>query len=654
MLPWTTFPQHPPPMSRLLNILLAVVLLATPLAAQEGRSLHWREIHVTAHIDEDGRLRIRERQAMVFDGAWNGGERRFNVRTGQQLELHGLTRIDPVTGATTVLTRAEPDQVDEYDWAEEHLLRWRSRADSDPPFRDAEIVYELDYSIWPVLVPMGEGEYELRHDFAFTDRHGVIERFQVDLTLDDAWTSPFGNHIQETATQLEPGRGYVLTVPLRHADGEPALAGSEGASALVRGAVAVGALAVPLVVLLGLRRRTRELDFLAPIVPHEAIDAEWLEREIFSRPAEVVGTAWDRAVGGAEVSALLARLVGEGKLSSRVAEEDGEPVLHLRRLAPLVSFPEHERELLEGLFFDGREETDTQSIAEHYKTKGFDPAGILRKPLLKKLEELPGEAGLRRPWRRWMLLVIAGAVIALLVPDAPGHLPVAVMGSMLGVIAMLIIPAIADALGKRVTHRRGLTVTTVIAVTIPALLLLATLPRYSVESAFGFYRPGAGLLIGFLTMLVGIGGFALAMATSTESVPRLVYRRRLVSGREYFKRELESPEPKLQDAWFPFLLAFGLDEDVSRWFEVHRQTDRTSGMTAATIAAAGQGSAGSSGGGWTGGGPQFGGGTFAGGGAGGAWGVAAAGLAAGVAAPGSTGGGGGGVAVSGGGGGGGW
>ena len=320
-------------MSRLLKILLTTVLLATPLAAQDSRSLHWREIQVTAHLDEDGRLRIRERQAMVFDGPWNGGERRFDVRPGQQLELHGVTRIDAASGESIALTRSEPDQVDEYDWAEEHLLRWRSRADSDPPFSGDEIVYELDYSIWPVLAPEGDGEYELRHDFAFADRAGVIERFQVDLTLDDAWSTPFGNHIQETAAQLEPGRGYVLTVPLTRAAGEPALAGSEGAPALIRIAVGAGALAVPLLVLLGLRRRGRELDLLAPLVPHDDIDAAWLEREIFSRPAEVVGTAWDRAVGGAEVSALLARLVGEGKLSSRVEEEDGEPVLHLRRLA---------------------------------------------------------------------------------------------------------------------------------------------------------------------------------------------------------------------------------------------------------------------------------------------------------------------------------
>lgn len=641
-------------MSRLSKLLVAFLLLATPLAAQDERSLRWSAIEVAAHLDEEGRLHVRERQAMVFDGEWNGGERNFEVRNGQRFEFRALSRIDGVTGERTPLTRAEPDRVDLYE-ADGGRVRWRSRAESDPPFRNAEIIYELEYSLWPVVVPAGEGGYELRHDFAFSDRDGVVERFQVDLTLDDAWSTPFGNHIQESATRLQPGRGYVLTVPLRHAAGAPPLTVADGASRPIRVALAAAALAVPLLVGLGLRRRRRELDLVAPLVPPERIDEGWLESEIFSQPAEVVGTAWDRAVGGAEVSALLARLVAEGKLGSRVEEEDGEPVLHLRRIAPLSSFPEHERELLEGLFFDGREETSTSAIAEHYKGKGFDPAGIIRKPLMKRLEALPGESGLRRPWLRPILPFIVGAAVAVLVPDAPGRLPLAAAGILVAGVASLIVAAVADAVGKRVTERGGLEAATVLVVAVPALLFVAAaLPRYSVEGPLGFYRPGTGPLIGLLMLVAAVGYMALAMATPGETVPRLAYRRRLVSAREFFRRELESPEPRLRDAWFPYLLAFGLDEDVSRWFEIHARQDRGSTLSTAALAGAAHPSSTSGGGGWTGGGPQFGGGSFAGGGAGGAWGVAAAGLAAGVAAPSSTGGGGGGVAVSGGGGGGGW
>lgn len=594
---------------------------------------------------------------MVFTGEWSGGERRFTVRHGQRLELHSVTRIDTQSGEAIALTRSEPDEVDEYDWADSNVLRWRSRSQSAPPFDGDELVYELDYSLWPVLAPSGDGTYVLQHDFAFADRAGAIAHFQVDLTLDEAWTTPIGNHIRESAGPLEPGRGYVVTLEMTHAEGEVALAGARPASPIVRGAVAAAAVAVPIILLIGLRRRDRELDQVAPLVPAAQIDADWLGREIFARPAEVVGTAWDRAVGAPEVSALLARLVSEGRLASRVEPgedaEDDEPVLHLRRLAPLDTFAEHERKLLEALFFHDRDETDTETVREHYRKDGFDPASVIRKPLLARLAELPGEAGLPRRWMSSAALMLIGILAVFLVPDSPGRLPVAIVGVGVTLALTLIALPVADAFGKRVTARAGLRFAAVLIVGIAAAPLVATaVVPHSVEGPFGFYRPGEGVLLGFLILLAGLGSLTLALSRPSESIERLAYRRRLVSARRFFQQELEAEEPRLKDDWFPYLLAFGLSEDVDRWFEAH--APRRSPSDAGALVIAGGSAAGGSGGGWTGGGPQFGGGSFAGGGAGGAWGLAAAGMASGVAAPGSTGGGGGGTSVSGGGGGGGW
>jgi hypothetical protein len=42
-------------------------------------------------------------------------------------------------------------------------------------------------------------------------------------------------------------------------------------------------------------------------------------------------------------------------------------VLHLRRFVPLETLEEHERSLVEALFYDGGERTDTTSSREHYK-----------------------------------------------------------------------------------------------------------------------------------------------------------------------------------------------------------------------------------------------------------------------------------------------
>ncbi|HEX6069950.1 MAG TPA: hypothetical protein VFZ18_09000, partial [Longimicrobiaceae bacterium] len=583
-------------MRRLAPLLAGLTALAAPLAAQEedvddGRALHWREIAVVARLDEEGRLHVRERQAMVFDGAWNGGERNFDVRLGQELELRGLTRIDPATGARTPLQRGDLEEVDEYSWGGGDRLRWRSRLPSDPPFRNQEIVYEIDYVLSPVLGPTGGDGYRLRHDFAFRDRVGVIERFDVELTLDPVWSSDVGPVIREGADRLPPGRGYVINLALRYAGAGTLEAVAAAPPAWVRGLTAGGALLVPLLAFLGLRKRGRELDAVAPITPPDEIDEEWLRAHIFGYPAELVGTAWDRAVGEAEVAALLARLVEEGKLTSRVdTDDEDEPVLHLHRVAPLHDFAEHERALLEGLFFGGGDDTNTAAIRKHYEEKGFDPASKISKTLMESLRALPGEGRARRSWAAPALLMLGGAALLVLLPGRPGRAPVVVIGLVVAVVAALLSLGFAATLARRVTHRTG----PAVGVVLPLLLAAALLALFAAGGFEGgeglvVYRPGAPLLLSMLVVLAGLGWLAFALTKPSESEERIGFRRRLVSAREFFERELERPDPRLRDGWFPYLLAFGLGSHVDRWFRSFggREDRRAAPMVVATGAPSG-------------------------------------------------------------------
>lgn len=588
---------------------------------------------------------------MVFDGDWNGGERRFDLRIGQQLELRGMTRIDPGSGARAAVVEGDMEEVDEFEWVDGEVLRWRSRLTADPPFRDEEIVYELDYTLWPVLLPTDEGAYLLNHDFAFADRAGVIERFQLDLTLDPAWMTPGGATLSEVAEGLPPGRGYVVTLPLRYVgEGQPTGV-PRGDRGWMQGLVALGALLVPVLALIELRRRERELDAIAPITPPAGIDEAWLRRHIFAYPAEVVGASWDRAVGEAEVAALLARLVAEGRLTSTIEDEDGDPVLLLRRVAPLAEFPAHERDLLEALFFDGSSRTDTAAIRRHYEKKGFDPAAKIRGELTARLDALPGAGRVRRRWVTPALVMVAGVGIAV-GTAGPGALPFAVMGLLIATPLILFALASAGTLGKRVTHRTGPTLGVLLPLLAVALLLtLLAAGVFAQMDELLFFRPGAAMLLGHLVALVGLGLLATSLAQPAGTPERLAFRRRLVSARQFFEGQLHRPDPRLDDAWFPYLIAFGLGPQIDGWFRAFGSRG-VSATSPAVLAATAAGRSGS-GGGWSGGGPQFGGGSWGGGGAGGTWAVAAGGMAAGVSAPGSSGGGGG-SGSSGGGGGGGW
>jgi hypothetical protein len=144
---------------------------------------------------------------MVFSGPWNGGERIFNLRPGQQVTVERLLRLDPGAGAPREVLPGSLDQVDRRALVDRRTLRWRSRAPGDPEFSETEIVYVLEYVLSGVLVAEGEGRYRLSHDFAFPDRQWPVERFTARLTVDPAWQVERGASLRMEARDLAPARG---------------------------------------------------------------------------------------------------------------------------------------------------------------------------------------------------------------------------------------------------------------------------------------------------------------------------------------------------------------------------------------------------------------------------------------------------------------
>src|SRR5688572_20357425 len=236
--------------------------------------LHWRRIDVDARLDSAGRLRVIERQAMVFSGDWNGGERTFNLRPGQRLDLNGVRRID-ADGNARALQRGDLDAVDEFDWTNSKTLRWRSRLPADPAFDNQQIVYELDYTLSNVLIADGDA-YKLDHDFAFPDRAGVIESFSLAFAAAAIWRSTTPLPLRLERTNIPPGASVVVTVPLQYAGaGQPS-----GVARSLPLATRV-VLALMLVAIVGsmLRRFFAEekgRGRFEPIFPADAVDRAWL------------------------------------------------------------------------------------------------------------------------------------------------------------------------------------------------------------------------------------------------------------------------------------------------------------------------------------------------------------------------------------------
>jgi hypothetical protein len=602
--------------------LSCLLLAASPASAQ--RTLYWDAIDVTAHLDETGRLLVDEAQTIVFDGDWNGGERTFDIRPRQGFKLVGLYRDE--AGTWTELTEDDYlDAVDEFSWIDGETLRWRSRMPSDPPFAETRIRYLLRYELTNILVKDDAG-YLLDHDFLFADRDGVIRRFDLQFTLDPAWQADATARQSYSAADVPAGRGFVVTLPLRYAG--TAVPGTFDASRPMEIQVAV--LLIIGITIVGLASafvgESKRGRFAS--LPRD-VDETWLRTHVLAHPAEVVGAAWDDTINSAEVVALIARLVGEGKLESTVAK-GGQMSLKLKTSRD--SLTTYERTLIDRLFFNNRTNTSTQLVKQHYRKKGFNPVEEIRTGLLEAVSvATPG--GLRRRPLRFATPGFLLVGTALLIVDwTAGRLDTPYL-ILLG-LTTLVLMAVASVIGSRFranihwTARAAAAI--VSAVTIPALATVI----------FFWYYVGVGEVAASNVLIAAITSLTLAIVSaglnalvSRQYAPGVAFRKRLAAARAFFVEQLASPRPALHDDWYPWLLALGLRKEMDDWSTQqegvgHSKSSRTWSSTSSAASTGSTSGAPT----WTG----FAGGQSGGAGGGAGWTTAVSGLAAGVAPPSSS------------------
>lgn len=641
----------PGPVAGCASVACAIVLWAAPA---ESRELHWRELEVRARLDARGHLHVSERHQIVFDGAWNGGERSFDIRSGQDLVFDSIARLG-ADGSVTPLSEGGLDEVDEYAWFEPHILRWRSRLPGDPPFRDDELGYRIDYELVDVLVNDGERQYTLAHDFAFEDRPGVIEHLEVHLELAPTWHADEPAPIVLERTSLPPGETLVLTLPLEFVGAEPPQPSTwverllRHPRTLLRLGLGLALVVAAFALWRRLGARARALGHLEPLVPEERIDATWLSQHVLAYRPEVLGALHDGKVGQSEVAALLARLQLEGRLASSLPPAGETRVytdLALELLAPRESFHGYERKLVDYLF-DGTQTTSTRSLRERFENAGFDPAGAIAADVRAAAQSaLMAQRAQRKPRSPAVMLLTIVAVLGLngvvanrLIdrngwPSMPIQVPALFcLASFIGFglfLATGFRSAVADPdRAARPLHRWVLTSC------LATVALLWWAPRLD----------PLGLVLSFL-LGVAIIGVVLWMALPDDGPGAIALRKHSEAARRYFEQQLLQPRPKLNDRWFPHLVALGLAPEIEGWFRafgratraLERQSENALKSSASDSSSSRErapvtGTASPDGDAprWTGGGGQFG-----GGGASGTWATAATQLASG-APPASTG-----------------
>ncbi len=615
---------------RSMRRLLLLLLLAAPAF---GKSLHWSAIDVDAKLDADGRLHVIEKQRIVFDGDWNGGERDFNIHGRQSIEVHSVKRLE---GTSEIeLTKGDLSSVDRWDLTSPGVVRWRSRMPSDPEFENREITYILDVTYSGVLASEGDHRYRLNHNFGMPKRDGVIERFTLYLAFDPVWlTSP----ISVERTNVPPGQDVFVSRELTFTGaGEPAAA-FKPLPPWVPIAVILSFLAVVAFLIFGFIAGERATGRFAPVTAR-------FDEEILAMSAEVAGAAWDGTIGAPEVAAVLARMTQEKKLSTNV---EGK-TLHMQLLVDRNTLPDYERALIDALFFSGLDSTSTDAVKEHYKSSGFDPAKKIEPGIQKQLAQLPTwSADVKRFSGRTDTFFILGALLLLGATFYfGGNARGAAAVSFFVVLFFSLFGSLAAWFGANSVTNYGWRFVG------PAITMsIASLPLLVCCRVAGLIDLPAYALVAIALYTLAWIKLVIDLMRIRDTPQKIAFRKRIAGVRLYFIEQLALPKPALKDEWFPYVLAFGLGTNVDRWFHAHGGTSSSSyshvGSTSSSSSSFSSSSSSSS---WTGGG-----GGFGGAGATGSWAIAAGAMAAGVSAPSSSssGGGGGGGSSSGGGGGGGW
>lgn len=593
----------------------------------QARSLYWPSVVVDAELDSSGLLHVTETQTYMFDGDWNGGERQFNLRAGQFLHLQGLDRID---GAQVIpLVRGDISKVDHYE-LKDTTLRWRSRLPDDPKFEHKELTYRLHYTLSGVLRGRNN-HFRLAHDFSFPDRETLINHFTLHFIIDPVWS---GLQTPMTINQenLKPGQGVVVRDELEyHGAASPASVTQE-LSPLVGYTFLLILLAGLVALFLQFLRQERKVGRIGTLLPLESIDKEWLKKNVFSLPPEVVGAVWDGKIGGAEVAAILATLEYEKKIATGVQRRFlRKPVMTMELLIDRNTLTGYHRAVINKLFYNNRTNVDTGSIQERYKKVGLDLPAIIEKPIERQLVQFPMWKEKSRPvnWKT-SLLGLTAAFVLLVAAGVWGRGGNdSALASTVGFLGFISLAGavVAARLNARTIHDLPLRFALVLMFMLP---LVGTTSFYLLKAVtFLFQTPVLGAAV---IWNLAVFNLVLNALRIDEPLEKIAARKKMLAARNYFIQQLRSATPDLSDAWFPYLIAFGLGPKVDSWFRSYgtsvasRDSDGIISSSGTSLS-----SSSSSAASWTGGG-----GSFGGGGASGVWAAAAVAVGAGVATPSSS------------------
>ena len=606
---------------RTIGIVAVGLLIQSAMAADAfaQRELRWDALDVRARLAEDGTLHVVERHSMRFSGDWNGGERRFSVRSGQEMQLTGVWRIDADTGNRIPLREGPLSGVDRFSWHDAQTLRWRSRLPSDPPFYDDLLIYDIAYTLANVVV-RDAGGYVLHHDFAFPRRPGPIDRFTLQLELDPVWRGD-NRFTNVTEGRLQPGESHIVRLPLQFAG-----KGKPSTGPWTESPLFFTALFILLIASSGLAAGMfiRHERAAGKFRSHDTrIDRPWLDRNILRYHPAVVGALWDEGVGVPELAAVMAQMTVDGKVVTKTLPDPvtGAPELEFKLTAAPSALSPVESVVVDALFAGQKSARISEIRAELRAVQAIADAEPFINDAISQAYKTVRSTAKRSAGAFPLLTLIGFGLIASQL--------ISRMEMMFFFVVALVPILFLGSLARSAANRwkanpkgSGLNAVLLAAPLTGVFLFAMSLvmeprtPAGLLGSTVTFLRGIPLAAAGYVILAIAVIGSALRAAATIGGSERLAVRRRLEAAREFFIQQLRSERPALEDRWYPYLIAFGLADHVDEWVRSFAPESSSSSWSSSGSHSGG-GSAPAISRSWSGGG-----GAFGGAGATGAWGAA--------------------------------
>jgi hypothetical protein len=531
----------------LLRRIAPVLALIAAISLRAGEEQpHWNAIDVRFDIDPDGKLHLTEQLTVDVPPSVQRLERTYREEAGQNVTVDAITLY---AGDRTVPLEdsSDLDRAHTFRQSEQpgHVV-WSVRDKADLPAATRTLTYVIESRVSDAVIPawsIPRRDPRERLRIAMSMWREALKNPRHRFLLDYRYVPPPGTN--GTPVQLQrhwPAGWKPLPNNLFEESSGRVLTGVNVPDHAIRMAALIGFPVVGLLfwlafVLIQSLRRPRGL-----------IDDEQAVRDaVYSQPPEKIEAQWSGRAPYVTVEQFLRRLERERKIAITIEKRGGYT---LRLLVPREQLTPYEGLGIQILLRDGWEATSDEIHARQVEEK-FDAEGVLN--LAVQNTAAKAKRKQRTPWHSRLTsfaLFITGIYFAIQ-ETVRLHRQPAVLAVTLIAASMLftIWPYELTREAVRTSRRNALFLLIPLAIFTAIVVAM----HFATLTPPGFFA-SAGMSLAFL------GAYKAMLA---NSAPR--GDAQLARARNWLRRELQSPTPRLRDDAIPWLHALGLQADIARW-----------------------------------------------------------------------------------------